>query len=149
MQNWRDKSRGTQVLKTIMQKNDYIFSILIDELTQSVFTGSMRSVVNQINLRSRKVVKKYPNLKIKSIMCLSSFNYLLLVGGDDYHFTLINITERRVLIVIPVETSMVTIYSSQFNIINRNNSPAVVLSVSGSKSLLLYLYFKFTQKNCE
>ena len=147
MQSWKEGTRGTQVLKTIMQQDECINSIFVDEQSQSAFVGISKGDLNQINLRSQQVMKQYKNLGIGPIICLSSFNNLLFAGGNNNSFSLINITERRVLTVKPVKTSMRYIFSSHFTIINRNNNPTIALTVSGSKPLFLYLYIKLEIKN--
>ena len=116
-----------------MQKDDFIHSVFVDELTQSLFVGTNNSNLNQLSLQSQKVIKKYQNLGIGDIIYTSSFNNLLFVGGDNYLFTIINITERRIIMIAPVETPMRGIYSSQFTIINWSNNPTVALTVCGSK----------------
>ena len=137
MQNWTKRSRGTQILKTIMKKDESIYSIFVDDLTQFVFLGSSESSLNQINLRSQKTIKRYTKLKIGILMCFSSLNDLLFVGGNKNRFTLINITERRVLLVKPANASIQYIYSSHFNVFKRENNIIVSMTVAGGEILLL------------
>ena len=138
MQNWKENSKGTQALKIDKQGNERFCSTCVDELTQSLFVGTDEGNLNQINLRSLKMIKRYQDLRIGYIICLSSFKNLLVVGGNNSRFTLINITERRVMTVKPVETSIQNIRSSLFTIIDRNNSLTAALSVCGRNYLLLY-----------
>ena len=133
IQNWKSKSKGTQVLKTRRRENDPIYYVLIDEPSQSVFEGSKSSILFQVDLRSQKTTKKYSGLGVGSISCLSSFENLLFIGGYNYCFTLINISERRVLTVKPVKVPFDFIHCCLFTIINHNNNPTVVLTVSEGK----------------
>ena len=138
MQNWRENSKGTQALKIDKQSDERLRSTFVDELTQSLCVGTTKSILNQINLRSLKVIKRYEDLGIGSIRYLSAFQNLLIAGGFNYSFTLISITERRVMTVKPVETSFEYIKSSLFTVINRNDILKLALSVCGCNYLFLY-----------
>ena len=139
MQSWKAGSRGTQVVKMPMKENELIYSLLIDDRSQSVFAATSGNKLNQIyqvDLRNKKTIKKYSGLRIGYIQCLSSLEDILFVGGGNCRFTLISIVERWVLTVVPVLTPIRWISSSQFTVINGNNNPTVVVSVSGSKIIL-------------
>ena len=136
MQNWRENSKGTQALK-IDKGNECFCSTFVDELTQSLFAGTTGSILKQVSLKSMKMIKKYSNLGIGRIELLSSFQNLLIAGGYNYRFSLINITERRVMTVEPVETSFKYFRSSLLSVINTYNNPKLALSVSGCNHLFL------------
>ena len=118
-----------------MNENEQIYRVFIDDRSQSVFVGFEERTLNQVDLRNKKMIKKYIDLGIEEITCLSSFDNLLLVGGDNYRFTLINISERRVLTVNALQTPIEQIKSAQFSIIDKNNKLTVALIISGGKSL--------------
>ena len=149
MQSWKPGSRGTQVLKTFMNKYEGVCSVLIDDWSQSVFAGSSKSTLIQIDMRSQKIIKKYSKLGIGKIICLSSFNNLLYVGGNKYCFTLIYTRERRILIVEPVKTPILLMKSSQFSIINLNNYPRIALDVSGGKSFYIIVLIIYKSINIQ
>ena len=46
IQSWRDRSKGTQVLKINKKGNEYFCSTFVDKLTQSVFVRNSESTVN-------------------------------------------------------------------------------------------------------
>ena len=145
MQSWKAGSRGTQILKIMKPTFGYRFAnFFIHELTQSVFVGFHGGGLNQTNLRSQKIIKKYQNIKIGPILYLSSYNNLLCLGGNCYRFCILDITKRKVLLYEDVHPWMRNTISFHFTVIKRNNNPIVALAVSGRKSLLLYLYFKLT-----
>ena len=140
MQSWKAGSRGTQVVKTIRKWEEEITCVLIDERSRSVFVGTNGKVLNQISLQSKKKIKKYSDLEIGRIQCLSSFHNLIFVGGyNDYRFTLISIVERKMLTIEPVTISINWIKCSKFTVINQNNNLTAIISVSGGKPKLLYL----------
>ena len=136
MQSWKAGSKGTQVVKTFIDEKEEIYSVLIDEQSQSIFIGTYLGTLHQVDLRSHKKIKKYSGLGIGKIEWLSAFHNLLFMGGNNYRFSLINIKEKRVLTLEPVKTPIRILNSSHFVIINRNNNPMVVLAVSGGESLL-------------
>ena len=139
MQNWKAGSRGTQVVEISLKENEEISSFCVDDQSQSVFFGTIRDCVHQVDLRSKKKIKKYSGFIIGSISYLSSFNNLLFVGSNNTFFSLISIRERRILTVGRVETLIKVIKSANFTILNRNDNSTVSLVLSGCKSLLLYL----------
>ena len=140
MQSWKVEPRGTQIVKTDLGEGDKTSSILIDEQSKSGFVATDSKIIIQINLQNQKIVKKYSNLGLRYIICLSSFENILCVAGKYGRLTLINFLEKRLLTIKPIKTLIKPIYSSQFTIINRNNHPIVSLIVSGSKLFLLYLH---------
>ena len=138
MQHWKEGSKGTQYVKATRKEDGYICSNLIHDQSQSVFLITDEDIINQFDLRSHKITKQYYGLEIEDINCLSSFHNLLCVGGDNYHFILINILEKRVLTIDPIKTRIQSIYFFQFTTINQNNHPIAALVVSGGQSLYVY-----------
>ena len=133
MESWKAGFRGTQVWKTPMKERGRISRVLIDDRSQSLFVETADSTLNQIDLRNQKMMKMYLDLKIGRIQCLSSFDNLLFVGGSHYWFTLIDIEKRRVLTVNAIKTPINNFKSAQFNLINWNNGPKVVITILGCK----------------
>ena len=142
IENLKEGSRGTRVLKVTKQEDEYIKSICIDEQSQSAFVATSNNTINQINLRSGKRIKRYSDMGITYIYCLTSFEHLLCATGSYGNFTLINMFERRLLTIKPIRTRIGRINCCQFTILNRNNHPTIVLIVSGRNSFLLYLYLQ-------
>ena len=142
IQSWKEGSRGTQILKASALRDGNICTSLIHEKSQSVFVATDRNIINQVNLRSRKIVKKYLDLGIGSIFCLSSLDTLLCVGGENCRFVLIDILKKRFLMFEYLKMPRKWFDCSRFTIIKQNNHPAVALIFIGSK-LLSYLVFQF------
>ena len=142
MQSFKEGSRGTQILKATKQENEHINYFSIHEGNQSVFVATSDCIIYQIDLQNQKITKTYSDLEIESISCLSSFKNLLFVGGRNYCFTLIDISERRVLTIQPIKTQIRSIEFCQFTVICRNNHPIIALIVYGSKSLFNSFYLK-------
>ena len=136
IQSLRANSKGTQILKTIMNHED-ISCVLIDDNSQSAFVGSL-NWLNQIDLRSQKVMN-YSDLKIRKIKSLTSIHNRLFVKSYNYTFSLINITKRRILTIDSIKTRISLISTSQFTIINWNNNPTATLTIAGGKSIILII----------
>ena len=139
MQSWKAGSRGTQIVNTPMREDEKLSCIWIDDRSLSVFIGTNRSNLNQMNLRSQKTIEKYSDLGIGKINSLSSFDNLLFVGGNIFQFILINIIRRRALTFYPISSPIGSIHSSQFTIINRNSNLTVSLTICGCKCLFIRL----------
>ena len=111
---------------------NFIYSLLLNEETQTVFVGGWNQIVKQFDLQSGKLVKEFSNLGVGNIICLSSFKQLLCVGGGNGNFSIIDIREGRILTERPVKTLIEEIYTSQFCLIKFEETPRIALIVSGS-----------------
>ena len=135
MQSWKPGSRGTQVLKMFKREYENISCVLIDDQSQYLFVGAYEDNLNQIDLRSKKMIKIYTKLRIGEFRFMSSFGKLISMRGYDNYLKLINIVEKRVVTVKKLYIYIRQIDSVQFNVISRNNMPTVTLTVSGGKPL--------------
>ena len=142
MQNLKEGSRGTRVVKVMKQEDGKIKYVCINKQSQSACVATSKDTINQIDLRSGKRINKYSYKGTGYICSLSSFKNLLCVAGTNGCFTLINTTERRLLTIQPIKTRIGRIKCSKFTILNRNNDPIFALIVSGGNSFLLYLYLQ-------
>jgi hypothetical protein len=79
----------------------YVHTIYYDETTCSLFSGDNMSMVIQYkkNIKNGwKMVKKYSDLKINWIYSSTRIGNLMIFGGNNYHFTVIDAMEKQVVI---------------------------------------------------
>ena len=110
-----------------------IYTLLIDEKSETLFLGGVDKVLKQFNLRNGDLIKEYNNLEVGKILCLSSSKHLLCVGGMK-HFSLIDMGLNKVLTSEPVKTPILCISTSQFCVTKTKEQVKVSLVLSGSNS---------------
>ena len=114
-----------------------VFTLLLDEETETVFVGGVNKILKQFNLRNGELVKEYNNLGVNCIRSFSSFKHILCVGGNLYHFSLIDMEQSKILTNKPIKTSVYSIYTSQFLTTTTKNQVRVSLALSGRNYICL------------
>ena len=118
-----------------------IFSIYLDEKSQTVFAGDSGSILKQFSLVTHKMIKLFKDIGLGRVFSVSSFNGILCVAGDD-KFQLIDIKNRQVLMKSSFNTSIGCLLTSQFYTVVKNHKSKVRLFISGGNSV-----FKFFEKD--
>ena len=118
----------------------FIESFFVDKKGQFIFVEGIENVFKKFNLNSQKQVIEYESLNVGMIQSISYYEGLLCVGGMK-GFSLIDICQKKLLVLKSIKIPVLEVFSSQFCVILHEEEFKVALSVSGCNIMSIKLIY--------